>query len=122
MSDKWDQAVKKLTELTESGQLKWRAVLELAGVRDKTVNIIGPIYRCERNGKRIVVYQAQAYKWVDQYEDMMPHDPAVVIEFVNQFDQTEFTWPGPYGRWQLLEAIQQQVSNVDEFLEDLLAS
>jgi hypothetical protein len=47
-------------------------------------------------------------------------DRGVTIEFIDQEGHSDFIWPTPDNRFELLEAIRQQETDVDGFLEKYL--
>jgi hypothetical protein len=120
MADKWDDATRKLIELTKSGQLDWEPDDEIPERRKASSPTVGPAYVTELNGKRIAVYEARTVVWDDD-GTMIPYTGThVVVEFVDEHGNSEWRWPSAKGKYELLELIRYQCSDAENFLAKLL--
>ena len=122
MADQWEEATRKLIRLTEAGELNWANDHALADRRQDDMPVVGPAYTAEASGKRISVFEVRNLHW-DEDGHLLPWTGTnVVIEFVDENGETEWVWPSPKGRYELLEAIRYQQSNAGTFLESFLAT
>ena len=127
MADQWEEATTKLIELTEQGVIHWSIDARLPERRNETfertgrdVRVEGPVHVAEVNGKRLAVYEIRT---LDLDEDGRVRGclgTNVVIEFINPDLETEWSWPSPMNRYELLESIRFQQSNAKGFLMELL--
>ncbi|HWL08706.1 MAG TPA: hypothetical protein VNQ76_09885 [Planctomicrobium sp.] len=120
MSDPWDQATNKLIELTKTGQLVWDSQPNERYERGRDLQILGPVYATETNGKRIAVYEGRAVHWDDEGRPIRYTPSNILVEFVDADGNVEWTWPSPRGRYELLEEIQFQAVDANSFLKDFL--
>ena len=119
MANEWNEAAKRLIELTESGQMRWEQNRDLCRRREKDEEFVGPAYVTEYGGKRIAVYEYRYKQWLDAEKWDWERD--VAVEFVDENFESEWTWPAPQRRGALLESIQYQTSHARQFLQAILA-
>lgn len=111
----WLQAIAKLTELTQSGRLKW-------GVLPPThSNTSGPEYVSEYGEKRL---RLRKLKHRDSEGILIPRvfggPPPITLEFVDDEDNGLWTFPETQAIKDLYSAVQYQAAGVRGFLEELL--
>ena len=111
-SDKWVQAIAKLTELTQQGKLEWEIQED-----ESNTSVVGPSYFAEHQGKilrlrRVKVEYEVGYSYETGYE--------VNLEFVDLDKQSLWTFPDTAGLWELYSAARYGTAGVSDFLDSLL--
>ncbi len=119
VADRWTMAVKKLIQMTRDGELRWRPSHELCG-RCKETDIVSPAYLAEVDGKRVAIFEYRFMSFTDA--EVWHWDTGVTIEFVDQNHESEWVWPSPQGRFELLDAVRYQAAEADDFLNRFLAT
>jgi hypothetical protein len=114
---RWDEAVGRLTEMTERGEIQWKE--QRLSLRPMMDAFVGPQFVTEFDSRRIAVYE---YSFPAENSDYGRYiDSRVVVEFVDEGGERVWVWPVSSGnRWELLEAVRFQVSQADGFLDALL--
>lgn len=119
---KWDQAVQKLMELTNSGQLKWTAGCSPADYPEfERENVVGLPYFASVAEQDLVIYEARV-KTIDEYEDQLFWKHFVAIESVTDRGVLQIAWQvgDEAALWDLLNAVRFHTSETRDFLEKLL--
>lgn len=119
-TDRWELAVEKLADMTRRGELTWKPTRSITPPDAADANLIGPAFVTCVNNKHIAVYEYR-YKYFTG-EDEWHWEPETAIQFVdsNTF-ATEWLWPSPRGREQLLDAIRYEHVGAGAFLDGLLS-
>jgi hypothetical protein len=116
--NRWTEAVKKLAEQTENGQVAWQQGIYSPTIR-MNVNVIGDgIYSTAVNGRLLIAYEYtyRNYTNVDEWTD----ESEVAIEFVDAEGKLQYQWPKVPFRLQLLDAIRYRVSGAHLFLDSFV--
>jgi len=119
--DRWELAVNKLADMTRRGELTWTPTSNIAPPDAASANLVGPAFVACVNGKYIAVYEYR-YKYFTG-EDEWYWESDTAIQFVDaRTHATEWLWPSPRGREQLLDAIRYEHVGADAFLDSLLSN
>lgn len=120
--DKWEQAVRRLIELTIQGQISWSELLHEFNVGGGTeIKVLPPAFVTDVQSKSIIVYEYE-YRYYTDADEWRP-EVDVGICFSNWEDNTlrsEWTWPATRSRHQLWSAVRYQQSGAGDFLEQFL--
>lgn len=111
---RWDEAVVRLIELTNGGQLTWQR----SNVGRE--NTVGGVYLTEHNNKRIIVYEYRYRYYRDEDDWTWLED--VAIEFVDSDGNSEWRWPAVTLRHELLDRVRYTISGAEDFLHGLLGN
>jgi hypothetical protein len=118
-TDRWNAAVRKLIDLTESESLTWKATDDIGLARAGECLVAGPAYIADVDDRTIAIYEA-----VLAEDDGNIHfgDTFTVIEFVDDRCRRQWKWPvsGPLA-YELIETIRYKTSKADSFLSTFLA-
>lgn len=118
MVDRWRLAVQKLTDLTRSGDLKWKASHEFCRHRQRDLDCVGPAFLAKVNDKDIALYE---FRYKDQNEpNDMSWNTGIAIEFIDPNYEPEWVWPGVDEHYALLDEVRKQTSHANEFLASFL--
>jgi hypothetical protein len=128
---KWVDAVTRMIELTQQGEMRWVPV-EPYGISEKE-NRTSAVFRSSYKDKTLRIYEKQVqerqralddegglaaltllrpkyqYVWVNQ----------VVLEFIDGNGNALWTFPRVGALRDLLSAVQYQAAGVNEFIDDL---
>ncbi len=114
MTNDWKAAVERLLAMTQAHELRWKTS-DL-----QREDAIGAVYEAEVHGRRVAVWEFSYRHYTD--EDNWIPSQDVAIEFVDELGRCQWRWPETSGQGRLLDAVQYQVSNANEFLKQLLNS
>lgn len=126
---KWVEAVAKLIQLTQQGELKW-TIDEPPVSFSKGPNArVEIVFVAKYGEKSLRLYERRFQEeFVDFDEFEMRPVPktewrkAVVLEFIDDFGNSLWTFPSVEALNDLMSAVQYQVAGVKDFLTELLAS
>ena len=112
--DQWVDAVAKLTELTQNGQLEWTVDHNF-----ETAGAMSPAYTTTYKDRPLRL-QKRRVTDEESWGRTQTRD-AFVLEFVAPSGDTLWTVPGIDAIEDLFSAVQYQTAGVKDFLSDILA-
>ena len=118
--NKFIKAVTKLIELTQEGSVRWTVSRDNRNIIQGTENVVELSYTTTYEGQRLRLYELKYKDYFDQ--DQYVWATTVVLEMIDNEENT--VWSFPYNRAiaDLLEAAQYQTAGVDEFINRLLSN
>lgn len=129
VTNKWIDAVTKLTKLTQDGELTWSSLPSDSVLVSDDVQQIDSVFKAFHGHKRLRLYRKRfkveanlsLLSGVDLFPRKYPYWASqVYLEIVDEYGNSLWTFPKVTGLSDLLAAVKYQVSGVKEFLEDLL--
>lgn len=118
MDKRWDEATEKLVQLTEFGEITWKAVDDVPCWHGNDARLRGRAYLTTVQNRRIAVYEYEFRYYTDA--DEWHWETEVAIAFVDASYQPEWIWPSPRARWKLLDVIRYRMAKADRFFEEFL--
>jgi len=124
--DKFVEAVTKLIKLTQEGKMKWRSVnlvrhdikVESAFItkyKDRLMRLYKYVHKVEAP----TPYVSGVFS---TYKGEYPYwETSVTLEFIDSNELSLWKFPYTSALIDLLQAVQYQVAEVDEFLDDIMA-
>jgi|688.fasta_scaffold187054_5 hypothetical protein len=112
---KWTEFCERLIAKTASGDLKWKDWGHKIGRPEAR----SPLFVATYKTWRILVFK-YAYKYFHD-EDRYDWDEEVGMELIDDAGKNEWTFPKVPNRYQLLDRIQFNHSDVQSLLDDVLS-
>ena len=127
--NKWVEAVAKLIQLTQQGELKWTIDEPPVSFSKRPNARVEIVFVAKHGEKNLRLYEKRFQEeFIDFDEFEMRAVPktewrkAVVLEFTDDFGNSLWSFPSVEALNDLMSAVQYQVAGVKDFLTELLAS
>jgi hypothetical protein len=127
--NKWVEAVAKLIQLTQQGELKWRIDEPPASFSKRPNARVEVVFIAKYGEKSLRLYERRIQEeFIDFDEFEMRPVPktewrkAVVLEFIDDNGNSLWAFPSVEALNDLMSAVQYQAAGVKDFLTELLAS
>jgi hypothetical protein len=127
--NKWIDAVAKLIELTQDGELVWEAQEPPFSFSKRPNFSAEVVFVCKYGEKNLRLYEKRIHEEVDDFDEfeMRPFTKIewkriIVLEFVDANANSLWAFPKVEALKDLFSAVQFQVAGVKDFLAELLAS
>ena len=118
-SEKWADAIEKVTKMTDQGSLNWQQAGGIPMPNLVRDDVLGDIYVATVQGRWMAIYEYRDKSYLD---DTNWHwEDAVAVEFIDNTGKLQWRWPFYPAAWQLLDAVKRQVTGADDFLRQFLA-
>lgn len=125
--DKFVEAVTKLIKLTQEGELQWRSgdisrydikveSVFITEYKDRLMRLYKYVYKVQQPGPFTLTHGIFGSKREYPY-----WETSVKLEFIDSNGRTVWEFPSTPALFDLLEEVQYQVAEVDEFLDDIMA-
>jgi hypothetical protein len=137
-TNKWIDAVTKLTKLTQEGKLEWSAGSSNRLVVDDDVQRIESVFLAEYSGKRLRLFKKRfkveqpspsafsafsisiyEYTGIGREKKYPFWTSEIYLEIIDSNGHTLWTFPTVSALGDLLIAVKRQVSGVDDLLSKL---
>ena len=106
-----------LIELTQTEQINWRRESPPNQILT-THNRVAQVYVTSYNDRIIRLYE-EMYKYFTD-EDVYYWQTRLVMDFIDEDDNSLWQFPQTPNGWDLLNAIKYRDANVDAFINDIL--
>jgi hypothetical protein len=114
--DRIVDAVGRLTNLTQSGELKW----SLQSYPYGDTGVIGPIYRAEHKGRMLRLRKCEVEVEESRSWRKRAQEVRYVLDFVDENNNSIWAFPASDAVEHLYDAVGYQTAGVSEYLDDLL--
>ncbi len=114
--DKWISLIAKLLQLTQNGEIRWKAVSppkETLPADERTALV----FEAEYLEQGLRIYEFEYKSW--ENEDRVEWSNGIKLEFTDRLGRSLYSVSDVQGLWDLLRAIQYKSANIDAFLEKL---
>lgn len=125
----WVNAITKLTKLTQDGNLTWTAHQPPSSFSKGPNSRVQTVFLTNYGDRRLRLYENRSQEEVIDFDEFEMRPIAklvwtknVVLEFVDNDDNSLWAFPYVEALNDLLAAVQYQVAGVKDFLADLLAA
>jgi hypothetical protein len=123
------EAVTKLTQLTQSGELKWRSVPDEDRNVQNIQHLSGPVYLTEYKNYRLRLYKIKFQTTEPTILERMFNKErttprwveSMTLELIDEQDVSKGKFPFTTALKDLYAAVQQKNSTLEQFLSDILA-
>ena len=121
-NEKLSAFVSKLNRLTKEGQIKWKrqrppnSLLESRDSEGRITYFFGAEYM----GKNIGVYEEKYRAYIED-TDSYSWEGRPVLGFFGEKWELEYEKTHIMGMWDLIDTIQYQLAEVEEFLDKILS-
>lgn len=118
----WEQAVRRLIDLTNDGTITWEPLPEEFRLSQSTeMRVLPPVFASTVQDKSIVVFE-YAYKYYTDGDDWrFENDIGICFSvYADGGFRPGWTWPATASRHALWDAIKFRQSGAGDFLEQLL--
>lgn len=116
---KTDQIISQLTRLTAEGKLKWTRTQpgrSLSGGTDSRF----PFYCEAKYNDRLLAVVQERYEYFVPDTESFRWGEAIKLLMLDQDHQLMYTFPPSSGLSDLVDAVQEQLANIDDVFADLL--
>jgi len=132
-TDKWIDAIARLTKLTQEGNLKWSTVSPsgvlvndegqrvestfIADHKNKRLRLYKKRFKVEDPDPNPLVTKIMSFPFVRKYPYWESH---IYLELIDEYGRSLWTFPEVSALSDLLTSVKYQASGVKELLDDLL--
>jgi hypothetical protein len=117
---KWENIVDALIEETQAGKIPWSPFRNGSRVPSPVANVRGLVYEGTYLGRRILVFEYEYERWVD--EDRSFTETDVAIELIAKNSESTWRLPETRKRTLLLDAARKVTVAADEFADEVDAN
>lgn len=114
--NKWISLIAKLLQLTQNGEIHWKAVSPSKENLPADERIV-LVYEADYLEQGLRIYEFEYKFWAD--EERFEWSNGIRLEFTDRAGRSLYSVSGIDGLWDLLRAIKYQSANIEAFLEKL---